>query len=74
MRTRWVAWASRMKKEYPLLHTTLVVIGVVMVWRGVWGLLDAYLFPEDPILSYSISILAGLILLFVDDFRLKELR
>ncbi|MBU2524779.1 hypothetical protein KKG71_06325 [Patescibacteria group bacterium] len=62
------------KKKYPNLHTIIVVASVVLVWRGIWGLLDLYLFPSNPALSYLTSTLLGLIILWIDDFHLNELR
>lgn len=49
-------------------------MAVVMVWRGVWGLLDLYLFPEMSVLSYSFSIMLGVLFLLLDDGVLDELR
>jgi Zn-dependent protease with chaperone function len=41
-----------------------VVFAIVLFWRGVWGLLDEFLFPGNPILSYIISAVAGIIILY----------
>jgi len=49
------------------------LVAVILIWRGVWSLFDAYFFPENPILSNIIGVAIGLILLLVDDFALKEL-
>jgi hypothetical protein len=43
-------------------------LAVVSFWRGVWGLMDIYLFPENPPLSLIISILSGLVILFAIAF------
>ena len=37
----------------------------VTIWRGTWGLLDRYLFPNSPQTSYLISISIGILLLFI---------
>lgn len=49
------------------------VMGVVLVWRGLWGLMDAYLFPDHPEMSYAVSIAIGVIILLIDDYELEEL-
>jgi len=41
----------------------LAVLSVVMVWRGMWGLLDEYLWPKNPKRSYAASLLIGLVML-----------
>lgn len=46
-----------------LIDATLIGIAIVAFWRGVWGLLDLYLFPNNYQLSLWISALAGLIIL-----------
>ncbi len=51
----------------------LVVVGVVCVWRGVWNLLDLYLFPGHPLLTNLVSISVGLLILYLPDKDLKEL-
>jgi len=51
----------------------IVVIGVVMVWRGIWNLLDMYVVPNQPILSNLISIGVGLFLLYLPDKDINEL-
>jgi len=40
-----------------------IVLAVVMVWRGMWGLLDEYLWPKNPKRSYFASLLIGIIML-----------
>ncbi|MCR4326503.1 MAG: hypothetical protein NUV52_02520 [Candidatus Roizmanbacteria bacterium] len=46
---------------------------VVMFWRGVWGILDSYLLPDNTLLSYAVSVLVAFAILYLDDFHLKEL-
>ena len=48
-----------------LLVYLALVVSVVMVWRGVWGILDEYLLPQNPKLSYWISFIIGLVLLLI---------
>lgn len=51
------------------LKYLFIVAGIVLVWRGIWGLADIYLFPQSPILSFSVSIVSGLLLLLVVNWR-----
>ena len=53
--------------------TLLVAIGVILVWRGIWNLVDLYLFPKNPLLSNTTSILIGLFLLYLPDNNIEEL-
>lgn len=64
------------KKETFTRHfitVLLTVIAVVFVWRGIWGLTDHFLFPENELLSYLVSVLVGLVILYIDDKRISEL-
>ena len=62
-----------MKNIKTNLQLIMLAVGVVAVWRGVWGFLDLYLFPNDQILSFSISIIVGLAILYFQDQKVNEL-
>ena len=38
----------------------MISVAVVLFWRGVWGLMDLYVFPNNLLMSYLISIAIGL--------------
>lgn len=64
------------KKEtfsHHFVTVLLTAIAVVFFWRGIWGLTDTFLFPENATLSYMVSIFVGLVILYVDDKRINEL-
>lgn len=65
---------SESKQSLINIPTLVTVAGIVMVWRGIWGLMDIYLFPGNPTLSYTLSILIGLVILYIDDKAFDELR
>jgi hypothetical protein len=51
------------KKNPGLFQTIVIDLGAIMLWRGVWGLLDVFIFPENQALSFAISSILGIILL-----------
>ena len=51
----------------------LVVTCVVLIWRGIWNLLDLYFLRGHPILSNGIGILVGVIILYLPDRDIKDL-
>ena len=53
-------------KDTPII--ILTVLAIVSFWRGVWGLMDLYLFPKSPTLSFFVSIIIGLVILFIIAF------
>jgi len=62
------------RKRYPHIYYLSVGVGLVMFWRGTWGFLDHYVFPGEHYASYIICGLAGLVILYLNDFSLEELR
>lgn len=63
-----------LKTLHPAVNALVVVLAIIMLWRGIWGLLDMYLFPEHPTLSYLVSLALGALVLYLDDFSLKDLK
>ena len=41
------------------------VVAVVAVWRGLWGLMDIYLWPDNPKRSNWVSFIVGFVILAV---------
>ena len=56
-----------------IFFTIIIAFAVVSFWRGVWGLMDVYLFPNNHVLSLSISVLIGLIILYFTKHIIGEL-
>lgn len=52
----------------------LEAVAIVFIWRGTWGLLDKYFFPNNPELSYFLSIVIGIVILLIDDWAIDEPR
>jgi len=52
-----------LQKNHQLVVSFFIGVAIVAVWRGVWGFLDLYFFPNDLVASYSISTLIGIIIL-----------
>ncbi|WKZ24175.1 MAG: hypothetical protein QY312_01040 [Candidatus Dojkabacteria bacterium] len=70
--TRYLKAVHALEKKHPTLNAFLILIAFVFIWRGIWGLLDTYFFPDNQTLSYALSALIGFGLLLLDDFKLDE--
>lgn len=55
------------------LKLFILAAGIISIWRGVWGLLDIYLFPGNQTLSLCLSIIIGVFILYFQDHKLNEL-
>jgi len=64
---------KKQKAKHRHVYSILTGLGIIIFWRGIWGILDAYLLPGHQLLSYLISIMIGLLILYLNDFALKEL-
>jgi len=61
---------------YYLTKSLTTVVGIVLVWRGVWYVLDEFdkwLFEGSHFWTSLIGIIIGLILLYFPDKDLKEI-
>ena len=53
-----------------------IVIGLVLIWRGVWYVLDAldvWIFGGSHLWTAVMGILIGLLILYIPDEDLKEI-
>ncbi len=46
-----------------LIIYLVTVVAVVMMWRGLWGLMDIYLWPNNPKRGNRVSFIVGFILI-----------
>ena len=63
-----------LKTLHPSINAIVVVLAIVMLWRGIWGLLDLYVFPGNPLLSDLTCLGLGALILYLDDFSLNDLK
>jgi len=54
-------------------YAILVGFAVISFWRGIWGLWDVYVFPNNLVLSLWLSTIVGLIILGFTHKVIKEL-
>lgn len=59
-----------------LARNLSVVLGIVLIWRGIWYVLDAIdelFFGGSHALTAFVGIALGLLILYIPDHDLKEL-
>lgn len=71
---------EELKKKFfhymrPLSDIKILIfaIAIIMIWRGVWNLVDTYFFPEHFLASNILSVLVWVLILFLSDSRLELL-
>ncbi len=48
-----------------------LILAAVLIWRGIWNILDVYFFPGSILTSNILSIIFGVFLLFVFDSEIE---
>lgn len=58
------------------VRTLSIIVGLVLVWRGIWHVLDAvdiYIFNGNAFWTALGGIILGLLVLYIPDHDLKEI-
>ncbi len=58
------------------IRTLSIVVGLVMIWRGIWHILDVIehmYFGGEMFWTSVVGILIGILLLYIPDHDLKEI-
>lgn len=63
---------KRLRQHHQRLFALIIAIGVILLWRGMWGLADLHIFPNNELYSYSLSVAIGLIILISSHYMIKE--
>lgn len=61
------------KQSNSFFRIMLIAMSVVLFWRGAWGLMDLYVFPDNDLLSYLVSLAVGIGILFTTQKLADEL-
>lgn len=61
------------KKVLRNIDMFLISVAVILIWRGVWNLVDQYFVPDLWVLSNILSICLGIFILLIHNFDLREL-
>ena len=55
------------------MYAVLIGTSMIMLWRGIWGLIDTYLFPSNRPVSYALSVIIGFTILLFTGRLVKKL-
>lgn len=62
-----------MKAHHQTMFAIVIAFAVVAFWRGTWGIMDVYFFPNSAELSMWGSFFLGLAILIGTHYVAKEL-
>lgn len=55
------------------LNMLVSCASVIMVWKAIWDFCDLFMFPSNPFLGDLVCLVVWIIVLLIDDWKLKEL-
>ncbi|MBW2984555.1 hypothetical protein KY361_05540 [Candidatus Woesearchaeota archaeon] len=64
---------KKMKSRHQVAFAIIIAFAVVSFWRGVWGLMDEYLLPQNYKISLWVSLVLGILILIGTNYATKEL-
>lgn len=67
---------SMSKRTKKLVENFMVAVAIILIWRGLWYLLDfvdKYLFDGTHIWTAILGVVVGILILYIPDKDLKEL-
>jgi Fuseless len=62
-----------LSRDRHFVRNLVIAVGVVLVRRGVWHLADMYLLPNHPLASSIVSLIVGILILYLPDGTLEHL-
>jgi len=63
----------QLKKHHQFLFSLVIISGMIALWRGIWGLLDLYFFPLNLELSFSLSVVLGVVVIGVTHYTINRI-
>ena len=64
---------ASLKKHHQVLFSLLILLGVVLVWRGMLNLINTYWFPNQLVLSNVTGMVIGVLILYSSHKIMKML-
>jgi hypothetical protein len=61
---------NNLKRDHQLIASLIIAVALISIWRGLWGLFDYYIFPENFVLSSITTLLVGIFILAVTHHKL----
>ena len=64
---------KQLKSHHNIIFAIIIGFAIISFWRGIWGLLDIYLFPNNLVLSLWASVIIGIMILIITKYAIKGL-
>lgn len=64
---------KKLKSHHQVIFALIISVGLIALWRGIWGLMDIYFFPSNQPLSLFLSVFLGIVMLFLVNYSIKQI-
>ena len=64
---------KRLKQIHQMFISLVIFIGIILVWRGVYNIMNQYWFPNHPAFSNISGIIVGLMILVATHYASRKL-
>ncbi len=61
-------------KKRSQLGMLIELLGAIAIWWGIWGIMDLFVFPNNELWSYLLSIILGFLIIFIVGGELDDLK
>lgn len=64
---------AKLQRNHQIIFAIIVGTSFMLYWRGVTGIADLLLFPDDPLFRYITCFIVGITVLLASDYAIKKL-
>lgn len=61
-----------LKLDALFFRNLTLILATILIWRGIWNFADHYFLPHNFIVSNLLTIVLGIVLLFIFDSEVEE--
>ena len=62
---------KKLEKKHKFIFALIIGVAVALFWRGIWGIADELIFPDNYLLSSVVSVIIALIILSITNYLIK---
>ncbi|MFH0701612.1 MAG: hypothetical protein V2A62_04195 [Candidatus Woesearchaeota archaeon] len=62
---------KKLAVHHQIIWSLIIATALVSIWRGIWGLMDKFIFPNDLLISSITTLLLGVGIFAITHYKLK---
>lgn len=61
-----------LERHYQVIFIVIILFSVVLIWRGLWNLVEYFWFPSYPLLSNILGLIMGIVVLYLSHHLMRQ--